>query len=309
MISKEQFCDKAGLIITEEDRKQYDKCKKRTRLLLGVLLPCLIVFFVLLAIFVSYAFAIFGAIVLIISTVIICSTSGFKWNNFKNKYGKHVLNILFENYQYDYKSNYAINKSIFKASKFAGSFDNYSGEDLIKIKIKNDDDTPSNVEFAICDLDVTETRTRVVTDRQGHTHVEHYTVTVYKGAFGYVKFPFSFKCALDLNVYRKAYDRIKLEDIDFNKRFKTYTDNQIEALCILTPTMMTKLKELDKRVNDLKLSLKNDTLYIGFSRNLFEVNKKVKKLDGNVFSRYYDDVNNLYEILEEIKNNNKVFKI
>lgn len=309
MISKEQFCEKAGTLITDEDRKQFNKCKKRTRLLLGVLLPCMIVLFVLLSIFVSYGFAIFGAAAIIIATIIICATSQFKWKDFKNKYGKLALNYLFDDYQFEYKPNYVINKSIFKASKFAGSFDNYTGEDLIKIKIKNDDGSPSNTELSICDLDVTETRTRIVTDRNGNTHREEYTVTVYDGAFGYVKFPFSFKCALTLNVFRNEYECIKLEDIDFNKRFKTYTNNQIEALCILTPTMMTKLKELDKSAKNLMISLKNDTLYLGFTRNLFEFNTKVKNLDGNVFSRYYDDVKNLYEILEEIKNNNKVFKM
>lgn len=309
MISKEQFCEKAEALITEEDRKQYNKCKKRTRILLGVILPCIAVAFVMLAIFVSYGFAIIGIMVLIIGAKIICSTSGFKWNDFKNKHSLSALNILLDDYQYNYNAKNVISPNIFRASKFAWSFDNYTGEDLIKINIKNDDGTPSNVAFSICDLYVTETRTRTVRDKNGGSHTEEYTVTVYRGAFGYVKFPFSFKCGLDLNIDRNGHDRIKLEDIDFNKRFSIYTDNQIEALCILTPTMMTKLKELDKRVKDLKISLKNNMLYIGFARNIFEMNKKVKKLDGSVFSRYYDDVNNLYGILEEIKNNNKVFKM
>lgn len=309
MISKELFCEKAGALITEEDRKEFVKCKKRTRILLCTILPSIVVTTVLMSIFISFAFVFVDLVLLGLAAGIICATSNFKWKNFKNKYSKKVLSFLFEDYQFDYNPNYVINKNIFKASKFAGSFDRYTGEDLIKIKIKNDDGSPSEVELSMCDLHVTDTRTRVVVDSKGHAHTETYTVTVYKGAFGYIKFPFSFKCELQLNPYYKQNERIKLEDIDFNKRFKTYTDNQMEALCILTPTMMTKLKILDKSVKELKVSLKKDTLYMGFSRDMFELNKKAKKLDGEVFSRFYDDVKNLYDIVEEIKNNNKVFKM
>ena len=313
MISKEEFCSVAGQLITDEDRKQYSKCRKRTTWLLCCILPVIVAIFTLLTIYVTqtsarFVFIPFGTAVFIIATVVICAASGFKWANFKQQYGAKALACLLSDYEYDYKQDYCIPKKIFIASNFAGKFDHYRGEDLLTVKIKNDDGTPSNVEFLICDLDVTETRKRTVVSN-GHTRTEEYTVIVYKGAFGYVRFPFSFKCELDINPYRKRNQKISLEDIDFNKRFSVYTSDQVEALCILTPTMMTKLAALDKRVKRLKLSLSDNFLYLGFKRNLFEINKKGHVLDGRVFERFYDDAISIYEILEEIKNNNKVFKM
>lgn len=309
MISKEQFCQEANNLIDDEDRKLYVKCKKRTRILLAIFLPCLIILFTLLSIFVSYIFAIIGVIITSIVAGVISSVSRFKWKDFKRKYGKPALDLLFKDYVYEYRQNCCISKSIFIASRFGGSFDSYKGEDYFSIAIKNDDGTPSTTTFAISDLYVTDTRTQVVYDRNGHAHTETYTVIIYKGAFGYIKFPFEFKCELQLNPRYKRNEKIKLEDIDFNKRFKTYTDNQMEALCILTPTMMTKLKELDKRVSNLKISIIKNNLYLGFDRDIFEPNKKITKLSGEVFSRIYDDAQSMYGIVEEIKSNNKVFKM
>lgn len=314
MISKELFCEKAGALITDEDRKEYAKCKKRTRVLLGTILPSILVVATLLSIFVSYYCIIVGVFICSFVPIIVKGTSGYKWSNLKNKHSNELFKLLLDDYEYDYRPKAYLKQSIFRASGFGGSYDSYSGEDLMQVRIKNDDGTPSNTIFSICDLDVTEERERTVTDSHGHTHTETYTVTVYNGAFGYVNFPFSFKCSLNLNVFPSFFssdksERIKLEDIDFNKRFTTYTDNQIEALCILTPTMMTKLKALDKSAKNLKISLKKNNLYIGFSKNMFELNKKVKTLDGNIFSGFYDDVRNIFEIVEEIKNNNKVFKM
>lgn len=309
MISKEEFCEKANSLIKDEDRKEYVNKKKRKTLLLSIFLPIILIIEALLAVFVSYTALISLVAVLPIVCIIICGTNRFKWENFKQKYSKDVFNMLLEDYEYKYAQNSFIHKDIFNASRFTGRYDDYSGEDYFEITIKNDDGTPSGTKFAICDLHVTREETRVVTDKDGHTHTETYTVTVYSGAFGYIKFPFNFKCSLGLNTNNFSEERIKLEDIDFNKRFKTYTDNQIEALCILTPTMMTKLKALDKQAGILKMSLRNDNLYLGLSRNIFEPNKKIKQLSGQVFSRIYDDVQIIFEIAEEIKNNNKVFKM
>lgn len=313
MISKEKFCSIAGQLITDEDRKKYAKCKRRTTILLSCILPAIVVLFTILTLFSTqtgarFAFIPCGIVVLVIAALIIFRASSFEWTNFKQKYGAKVLKCLLGDYEYDFKQDYCIAKKIFIASNFAGKFDNYRGEDLLTVKIKNDDGTPSNAEFLICDLNVTETRQRTVVSN-GHTRIEQYTVTVYKGAFGYVRFPFAFKCELDINPYSKRNQKISLEDIDFNKRFSVYTSDQVEALCILTPTMMTKLAALDKRVKHLKLSISNNNLYLGFKRNLFEINKKGRALDGRVFERFYDDAINIYEILEEIKNNNKVFKM
>ena len=104
-------------------------------------------------------------------------------------------------------------------------------------------------------------------------------------------------------------EEIKLEDIQFNKDFIVSTDDQVEALCILTPTMMNKLKKLKKRTGQVGLLLCKDEMYIALDRNLFEMKSKLKELSVNVFDNLYDDISCILGIAEEIKNNNKVFKM
>lgn len=51
MISKEEFCSVAGQLITDEDRKKYSKCKRRTTILLSCILPAIVVLFTILTLF------------------------------------------------------------------------------------------------------------------------------------------------------------------------------------------------------------------------------------------------------------------
>ena len=101
---------------------------------------------------------------------------------------------------------------------FYDKYDKYTGEDLLSVKIPNDDGTPSDVSLSVCDLNVTrqETRTVRVRNADGSTSIrtEEYTVTVFSGVFGYIFFPFEFKCGLALNLSKYG-TRIKLEDIKF----------------------------------------------------------------------------------------------
>ena len=192
-------------------------------------------------------------------------------------------------------------------------YDSYGGEDLFKITIKNDDGTDSNTQFLISDLEVTREETETVTrrDADGNTYTEEETRTIdiFTGAFGYIKFPFQFKCTLAINDAEEDLEEIKLEDIQFNKNFIVSTDDQVEALCILTPTMMNKLKKLKKRTGQVGILLCKDEMYIALDRNLFEMKSKLKELSVNVFDNLYDDISCMLGIAEEIKNNNKVFKM
>ena len=102
-----------------------------------------------------------------------------------------------------------------------------------------------------------------------------------------------------------------LGDIKFNKEFKTYTDNQIEALVILTPTLMTKLLSYSHRAKKFTLFLsQKGRMYFGMRRNLFKFKKRVfRKPSGKIFAKFYDDVSDILAIVNEIKDNNKVFKM
>ena len=191
----------------------------------------------------------------------------------------------------------------FKNSGFAGSYDDYAGEDFIDIDIPKDNGARSGVSFQACDLHVTKEEK----DDEGNKR----DVTVYSGAFCAVNFPFDFKCRLAINSSPGGVKKIKLEDVAFNRTFQVFTNDKVEALCILTPGMMQKLTKLHARTRNVKVSILDSHMYLGFpSINLFRIGKpKSGTLDESVFDKIYDDVALLLAIVDEIKRNNKVFKM
>ena len=323
MITKEEFFKQTEQLITTSEMASYAKKIKKYNTISNILIAVLIIGAVLSVIFLSvticFAFTFPAFLVFVISTIAKNSVI----DKINTKYSGQIFEMLLQNYKYYYNKKEYINETYLLSSGFIGNFsansiakmfdssnvfsmgyrpyDHYTGEDFLRLNIPKDDNTSSDVYLNICDLHVT----RRETDSEGNSH----TVTVYNGAFGYVHFPFQFKCDLSLNVGMfTGKQRIKLEDINFNKKFATYTNNHVEALVILTPTLMTKLLEFNKRVGKFKLSLTQEGyLYFGMNKRLFNL-KHVKTPSPKMFENYYDDIASILALVNEIKNNNKVFK-
>ena len=114
---------------------------------------------------------------------------------------------------------------------------------------------------------------------------------------------------MGINHYLKNGGKIKLEDIAFNKSFNIYTDNDLEAYVILTPKMMEKLEKFQKTSGHFSLIILGDRMFFHLNKNIFEMKNLKEGLDSRIFDDIYDDVNTIISIVEEIKNNNKVFKM
>ena len=233
--------------------------------------------------------------------------TGKVFSDFDAKFRDRFMAKLLEGYSYKYSRNHYISEAIYSRLGFTSTGDDYDGQDLLEIEIPNKDGEPSGCWLRICDLHITEEHT--YTDKDGNTHTE--TETIYSGAFGYVVFKEEFKCALGLDAMpsAKGLKRIKLEDIEFNKKFHLLSTDQLETLRILTPDMMQKVMALDKRVRRLAVMLQRNAMSIGFAKNLFEPTRKEKKSLAEMYLPLYDDVEILVKIVEEIRRNKKVFKI
>ena len=313
MISKEEFVQRCDALIPKEEIEKYNKCRKKmwTTLIITLIVEALILFgLCCLWNIVIYLVP----FVVIISILIVVLNLKYNWGDFKKKYHKPVMDILFEGYEYYFQQEKYINENVFKSSCFNANYDRYSGEDFLCVKIPNDDGSASDVLLSLCDLRVTKQETVEYSSRDSNgnrvTRKETRTKIVYGGTFGYVNFPFQFKCDLSINVNHKWHKKIKLEDEKFNKACKVYTDNQLEALVILTPTLMNKIKSFVSRINSFKICLmKNGSMYFGMSRDMFELAKSSRKPTGIVFETFYDDVVDVLAMINEIKDNNKVFKM
>ena len=320
MITREEFYAKCDELQTPEDVKyileQHKKLKRNKRIFIAIFLAIEIILNIFLynldasTYFLLLACVIFPAslLALIIGLVVISSNNQTDTSKkLKLKHSPEVINILLKDYQHSFSPNEYISQSVFKSSPFNSYYEDYTGEDLLSIHIPNDDGTPSKVVLHASDIEAT--YTEEYEDSEGNTKTR--TVTAYRGLFGYVHFPFKFKCNLGLNCYSGKVKKIELEDMNFNKKFKTYTDDQLEAVVILTPTLMVKLLEFNERNIGFKCFLdKKGKLYFGITTNLFETNyPKPNESFYEIFRHFYNDIKTILEIVEEIKTNNKTFKM
>ena len=307
MISKEEFFSICNTIIPQNEIDLYNKKTKRMWITLTLVLMIELILAIVLSVCWSIVIIPIILAVFAVSVVIIFSTMKYSWHNFKSKYSAQVFDCLLKGYKHNFHQSAYIHQSIFDKSGFARNYDTYTGEDLLTIDIPKDDGTPSGIKLSISDLFVTRKEQRT-TIKNGKYYTETRTVIVYKGAFAYVNFPFKFKCGIGLNIGFSGQKQIKLEDIEFNKKFKTYTNNQLEALVILTPTLITKLLALSQKAGRFQLSITPyGELYFGMKNNLFRL--KGGKPSPQTFEDFYDDISIILAIINEIKDNNKVFKM
>ncbi len=309
MISREEYREKTQKLLTGEDFEAFNDLKKKKKLTLCVVLP---IQAVLLAIAISMCFVntiaagvVFGLLTLsfIIGAVGVFGFLTFDFKAFRNRVIQGVFDILLEGYKYNFDPTKVLSSKEFACGGFAGRFDSYSGEDLFEIYIPDEDGNPSDVKLRMSDVCAERRETRTVRDSNGNYYTEEYWVTVFAGMFGYIVFPENFKCALSINSEIAGTKKIQLEDIKFNKQFNVKTNDHVEALCILTPTLMRKIMDFQEKMSSmLQFSLYNNWLFIAIHRDFFEL-KKTKEFTSEMFDRIYDDASSIVSIVEEIRTN------
>jgi hypothetical protein len=111
-------------------------------------------------------------------------------------------------------------------------------------------------------------------------------------------------------VSRRKYSKIKMESVQFNKKFKTYTTNDHSAFYILTPHFMEKLQEFEQENNGrVYFSFIDNLLYIGINNNkdTFEL-KMFRKIDESLVDEFRRDLLVIKDVVHELKLNNNIFK-
>ena len=101
-------------------------------------------------------------------------------------------------------------------------------------------------------------------------------------------------------------EKINLEDVEFNKKFEAYAQDQIEGRCLITPAFMEKFLNLKTvfGAKNIKCSFfDNKVMFaISTSKNLFEIGSLNKSLlDFETFENFYKEISTIYEIIDYFK--------
>ena len=192
--------------------------------------------------------------------------------------------------------------------------DIYESNDYVKGKYKD-------INFEASDIHIQDR----YTDSDGNTH---YT-TLFRGQWFIFDFNKTFKA--DLQVCQKSFNnarhgkgifglfepkdekfqKVELEDIDFNKKFNVFAQSPVEAFYVLTPNTMEKIKTLDNQIKgSLLFCFINNKLHVGIASNkdLFEVSpyKKVdiEKAEQSVLA----EMNEITQFVDVLNLDNTLFR-
>lgn len=103
---------------------------------------------------------------------------------------------------------------------------------------------------------------------------------------------------------------VTLENNVFDDIFATYSKNQIEARYILTPAMMERILDLNKKSDDtISISFINSKMYIAFplSHNYFEPPIHSSLLDPDLLSDDLSIVHFMQNIVQELDLNTRIW--
>lgn len=110
----------------------------------------------------------------------------------------------------------------------------------------------------------------------------------------------------------QGYSEVKIEDVNFMKKYKIYSTNQVEARYILTSAFIDRFQKLKTsfHVDRLKCSISGTNLLISLETtfsldmDLFEFGNMYQSyLNIKVYERLYDQMNSILEIYNVLKLN------
>ncbi|MGD9761699.1 MAG: DUF3137 domain-containing protein [Candidatus Izemoplasmatales bacterium] len=221
--------------------------------------------------------------------------------NFKNE----VLTEMFQTLipDVEYYPDRGLSEFDVYSSEFLKHADRYHSEDFIGGSI-------GDVSFVSSDVRLDE---RHVQHTKNGTRV--YYVTYFLGRV--FRFDFNKEFSGNLQVLeagspysRRKFNKVKMESVDFNKKFKIFAEEEITAFYILTPDIMEAIFNLERRnPGRISMSFLGDHLYVAInnSRDTFEL-KMFIKLDESVIEAFKQDLLVIKDFIVSLKLNNKLFK-
>lgn len=229
---------------------------------------------------------------------------GTSFGKLKRNFKTTVLAKMFKELIPDitYNPDQGLSQEVVYSTDFLKRADRFHSEDFLSGQIDGVDFISSDVKLEERHVQHTKNGTRV------------YYVTYFLGRI--FRFEFNKEFVGSLQVHEagsprsRGYNKVKLESIDFNKKFKTYATEDITAFYILTPDIMESIFNLEKRhPGRIGLTFQGDHLYVAINNNkdTFEV-QLFRKIDESMIKEFEKDLLVIKDFIMTLKLNNNLFK-
>ena len=124
------------------------------------------------------------------------------------------------------------------------------------------------------------------------------TVIFLIGYFLYVKF-------IKVNP-KGTFNEIKLEDIEFSKKYRAYSTDQIESRYLITPAFMERFKNIETSfgTHNVKCSFYNNNLMFAIStnKNLFEIGNLFYSLNNpKQLEIFFNEITSIFMLIDYFK--------
>jgi len=293
-----------------------DKIEKLRKKAKNKFIKNLILFSLIAIIIFAYCYSTRGTqfqALLILLALAIVGAYLFNWQEtkkFKTAYKKYFVLSMFEklcdNVNFDFDNG--INKDVIANTQMMYMGDRFSSNDYVT-------GTYNGINFEYSDVHIEDERT----DGDGDSHY----VTIFRGQWFIFDFHKNFKsnvqvCEDDFRNAKRGslfsttkYEKIELEDIDFNKTFKVYAQNNLDAFYILTPNTIENIKRINNKITGhLLFCFIDNKLHIGLYNNkdTFEASIFSKVNEVKEREKVTAEVNNILDFINILNLDNTLFK-
>lgn len=257
-----------------------------------------------------------GVVVGVIIGLIIRSNTLRKFKiGFKNKVISAIVSNVSLGLYYD--ARLEISREAFRSSGLFTTYPHrYSGEDLIGGRYGKTD-------FKLSEVHAEERR-----QRRTKNGTQTYYVTIFKGLFLIADFHKHFRgrtfvlpdnsegifgtwLSKKLQSFSGGRgELVYLEDPEFEKHFKVYSNDQVEARYILSTSLMEDILHLRKRFGtSIRLSFLRSNVYLAIptSRDFLEPNIKEDLTQPETLTRLYSEVRLLLKLIDDLNLNTRIW--
>lgn len=297
------------MITIEELEQDRIKLKNKTFLVIGITAGIIIL---LALIFQTIEILFFGIIAILLFPALFTAKQKREYIlKFKKYFVQSALKTVFTDLTYHPEQG--MPRDVIASTKMMYMGDRYTSNDYISGRYKD-------IGFRQADVHIEEERES--TDSDGNTTT--YWVTIFRGRWMIFDFNKTFKA--DLQVCQKffgnnkisnwgndkKFEKVKLESVDFNKRFNVYAQSDHEAFYLLTPPIMEKIIKLDDmNQGRLLLCFIDNKLHIGLydGKDSFEHAPVFSQInEEQVRSNISNDIKQITMFIDELDLDNDLFR-